>query len=166
MIVSKHLQKQIILEIGALIIFIGSIIYAFFAISNDGSNVLDQDGMVLVLDDEKFKAIESLSDGEGLSSEGIKYNVTNNNDFAVTYKLILKIDENKDVLKYIRVGTDDLYIDDVLDLVPYDGGYIVSSGSLRPGYTKIHTIKLWYKLDADDNVVSDNINYSIDLVRE
>ena len=166
MIVSKHLQKQIILEIGALLVLIGSIMYAFFAINNDGGNVLNHEGMVVVLDDEKFKKIESLSDGKGLSSDGIKYTVTNNNGFDVTYKLVLKIDEKKDVLKYIRVGTDDLYIDDVLNLVKYDGGYIVSSGSLRSGYTKIHTIKLWYKLDADDSIVSDNINYSIELVRE
>lgn len=166
MIVSKHLQKQIILEIGALIILIGAIIYAFFAISNHGSNVLDQDGMVMVLDNEKFNAIESLSDGEGLNSEGIKYTVTNNNNFDVTYKLILKIKGDKDVLEYIRVGTDDLYIDDILNLVPYEGGYIVSSGKLRPGYTKIHTIKLWYKLDVDESKISEDIDYSIELVRE
>ena len=166
MIVSKHLQKQIILEIGALIILIGSIIYAFFAISNHGSNVLGQDGMVLVLDDEKFNAIESLSDGEGLNSEGIKYTVTNNNNFDVTYKLILKIKGDKDVLEYIRVGTDDLYIDDILNLVPYEGGYIVSSGKLRAGYTKIHTIKLWYKLDVDESKTSEDIDYSIELARE
>jgi hypothetical protein len=166
MIVSKHLQKQIILEIGALIILIGAIIYAFFAISNDGANVLDQDGMVMVLDDDGFKAIESLSDGEGLSSDGIKYTVTNNNSFDVTYKLILKIQEDEDILEYIRVGTDDLYIDDILNLVPYDGGYIISSGKLRSGYTKIHTVKLWYKLDADDSKISEDIDYSIELVRE
>ena len=128
--------------------------------------VLGQDGMVLVLDDEKFNAIESLSDGEGLNSEGIKYTVTNNNNFDVTYKLILKIKGDKDVLEYIRVGTDDLYIDDILNLVPYEGGYIVSSGKLRAGYTKIHTIKLWYKLDVDESKIFEDIDYSIELARE
>ena len=66
----------------------------------------------------------------------------------------------------LYIGYDDLYIDDILNLVPYDGGYIISSGKLRSGYTKIHTVKLWYKLDADDSKISEDIDYSIELVRE
>ena len=67
MIVNKQLQKQIILEVVALVILVGSIVYAIFALGSNGNNVLNKDGMVMVLDGEEFKAIESLSDGEGLN---------------------------------------------------------------------------------------------------
>ena len=115
MVVSKQLQKQIIIELFALVILVLSIIYALFAIDNNEGTVLSQDGMVLVLDGEEFKAIEILSDGEGLNIKPIKYTVTNNNDFDVSYKLVLKINEDKQILDYIRVGSDDLYIEDLLD---------------------------------------------------
>ena len=166
MIVNKQLQKQIILEVVALVILAGSIVYAIFALGSNGNNVLNKDGMVMVLDGGEFKAIESLSDGEGLNGEPIKYTVTNNNDVDVDYKLVLKINEDKELLDYIRVGTDDLYIEDLLDLEKYEDGYVVYEGSLNPGFTKIHSIKLWYKLDIDHTIALDEIDYSLELVRE
>lgn len=166
MVVSKQLQKQIIIELFALVILVLSIIYALFAIGNNEGTVLSQDGMVLVLDGEEFKAIEILSDGEGLNIKPIKYTVTNNNDFDVSYKLVLKINEDKQILDYIRVGSDDLYIEDLLDLEILEDGYVVASGMLNPGFTRIHTIKLWYKLDANEVDVSNKLDYSLELVRE
>ena len=162
MIVNKQLQKQIILEVVALAILAGSIVYAIFALVSNGNNVLNKDGMVMVLDGGEFKAIESLSDGEGLNGEPIKYTVTNNNDVDVEYKLVLKINEDKNLLDYIRIGTDDLYIEDLLDLERY----VIYEGSLSPGFTKIHSIKLWYKLDIDHTIALDEIDYSLELVRE
>ncbi len=166
MIVNKQLQKQIILEVVALVILVGSIVYAIFALGSNGNNVLNKDGMVMVLDGGEFKAIESLSDGEGLNGEPIKYTVTNNNDVDVEYKLVLKINEDKNLLDYIRIGTDDLYIEDLLDLEKYEDGYVIYEGSLSPGFTKIHSIKLWYKLDIDHTIALDEIDYSLELVRE
>lgn len=166
MVVSKQLQKQIIIELFALVILVLSIIYALFAIGNNEGTVLSQDGMVLVLDGDEFKAIEILSDGEGLNIKPIKYTVTNNNDFDVSYKLVLKINEDKQILDYIRVGSDDLYIEDLLDLEILEDGYVVASGMLKPGFTRIHTIKLWYKLDANEVDVSNKLDYNLELVRE
>ena len=166
MIVNKQLQKQIILEVVALVILVGSIVYAIFALGSNGNNVLNKDGMVMVLDGEEFKAIESLSDGEGLNGEPIKYTVTNNNGIDVEYKLVLKINEDSELLEYIRVGTDDLYIEDLLDLEKYEDGYVVYEGILSPGFTKIHSIKLWYKLDIDHTIALDEIDYSLELVRK
>lgn len=166
MVVEKQLKKQIILEIGALIILIASIVYAIFAINNNGNQVLNEDGMVMVLDDASFKALESLSDGEGLISDGIKYTVTNNNDKEVSYKLILKVNEEEAILESLRVGADDLFIDDLLNLAKYEDGYIVGNYTLEPGYTKIHNVKMWYKLDVDHTIAVDTVDYSLELVRE
>jgi hypothetical protein len=166
MVVNKQLQKQIILEIGALVILLASIVYAIFAINNNGDQVLNEDGMVMVLDDASFKALESLSDGEGLNGDGIKYTVTNNNDVEASYKLILKVNEDDAILESLRVGADDLFIDDLLNLAKYEDGYIVSNYTLKPGFTKIHTVKMWYKLDVDHTIAVDTIDYSLELVRE
>ena len=140
--------------------------YGVFAIGSDSSTVFSQDGMVIVYDNEAFKAIQSVSDGEGLNGDGIKYTVTNNNDVEASYKLILKVNEDDAILESLRVGADDLFIDDLLNLAKYEDGYIVSSYTLKPGFTKIHTVKMWYKLDVDHTIAVDTIDYSLELVRE
>ena len=47
--VSKQLKKQIIIEIFALLFLIGVIIYAIYAISFNENNIMNQNGMVLVI---------------------------------------------------------------------------------------------------------------------
>ena len=107
MVVNKQLQKQIFIEIIALSVLVIAIVYGMFAIGNNSNKVLSEEGMVLVLDDSSFKSINSSSDGVGIESEGIKYTVTNNNLDEVSYKLIIKVNEKKELLKYIRVSTEE-----------------------------------------------------------
>lgn len=164
--VNNQLRKQIVVEVCALSILVFAVIYGLFAIGRNNSYVFSQDGMVIVYDNEDFKAIDSFSDGEGLNTKGIKYTVTNNNDKKYEYKLILKVNEDKALLDYIRVGIDDLYVESLLDLEKYEDGYVLMDTSLDPGYTKIHLIKMWYRLDVDHLIALDNIDYDIELVKD
>ena len=165
--VNKQLRKQIIIEVFALGLLVFAIMYGIFAIGSDSSTVFSQDGMVIVYDNENFKAIESFSDGEGLNTDGIKYTVTNNNDKEYSYKLILYVNEDDTLLEYIRVGIDDLYVESLLDLERYSkDGYVLTETILDPGYTKIHNIKMWYKLDVDQTIADKEIDYRLELVKE
>lgn len=164
--VNKNLRKQIVIEVFALGILVFAIMYALFAIGKDNNTVFSQNGMVIVYDNEAFKAIKSYSDGEGLNSEGIKYTVTNNNTKNKKYKLVLNVNEDKELLEYIRVGIDDLYIENLVDLEKSDDGYILLMNELDPGFTRIHTIKMWYTLDVDYSLAIDEIDYSIELFDE
>ena len=164
--VNKQLRKQIIIEVFALGLLVFAIMYGIFAIGSDSSTVFSQDGMVIVYDNENFKAIESFSDGEGLNTDGIKYTVTNNNDKEYSYKLILYVNEDDTLLEYIRVGIDDLYVESLLDLDRYSkDGYVLTETTLDPGYTKIHNIKMWYKLDVDQTIADKEIDYRLELVK-
>jgi hypothetical protein len=164
--VNKQLRKQIIIEIFALSFLVFSILYGIFAIGLEEATVFSQDGMVIVYDNESFKAIESFSDGEGLNTDGIKYTVTNNNSKEYSYKLILYVNEDKELLEYIRVGIDDLYVDSLLNLDRYKDGYVLNEATLDAGYTRIHNIKMWYKLDVDQTIADKVIDYRLELVKE
>ncbi len=164
--VNKQLRKQIVLEVLALGVLVFAIMYGIFAIGSDSSTVFSKDGMVIVYDNENFKAITSCSDGEGLNNEGIKYTVTNNNSNESKYKLILRVNEDEELLEYIRVGVDDLYVESLLDLERYEDGYILVDTKLDPGYTRIHLVKMWYKLDVDHTIALDEIDYELELVKE
>lgn len=161
MVVSDQLKKQIIIEIFALIFLIGVIIYAFFAIKkNDSNNISTQDGLVLVIDYKNNKKLEKSSDGEGLEGTGITYTVTNNNSINKRYELLLIPDvHNEDLLKQIRVSVDDLYVEDLTDLARSSGAYIIATNELAPGYTKIHLIKAWYKLDTDPELLNNDVHF-------
>ena len=161
MVVSDQLKKQIIIEIIALIFLIGVIIYAFFAIKkNDTNNITTQDGMVIVIDYKNIKNLKKASDGEGLEGEGITYTVTNNNPFKKKYELLLIPDvHNDDLLEQIRVSVDDLYVENLTDLARSSGAYIIATNELGAGYTKIHVIKAWYKLNTDDDLAKNDVHF-------
>ena len=166
MVVSDQLKKQIIIEVLALLFLIGVIVYAWFAIhKSNQTNVTSQEGMVIVIDDEKMKTFEKHSDGESKDIVGAKYTVTNNNKESVEYDLIVVPDVNDDTtLDSIRVSVDDLYISSLSELPRKDGGYVISSYTLKPGYTKIHLIKAWYKLNTPDSVIKNQPSFKYRLV--
>lgn len=163
MMVNKVLKKQIIIEIFALLFLICTICYAFFAINRGrGNKVADYQGFVAVLDDSKLEDIKHLSNGEGLSQEGITYTVTNNNKDMEEYKVIIKPNITDDkVLSKVRIGVDDLYVYDFNTLEKDKDGYILIDNELEAGYTKIHSIKIWYSDDVTDN----NLEFEFSLVR-
>ena len=167
MIVSEQLKKQIIIEILALLFLIGVIIYAIFAIHKSGENkVSNIDGMVIVIDDENAKTLDKYSDGKGLELPGTRYTVTNNNERDVKYDVIIVPNvHDEDTLKYIRVSSDDLYVSTLTELPRKDGGYILSSYTLKPGFTKIQLFKLWYKLDTPAEVSKLGIKFEYRLVK-
>ena len=167
MVVSKQLKKQIIIEVIALIFLVGVIIYAFFAIQKSNENkVTSQDGMVIVIDDSAFKGLKKASDGQGLEEKGTTYTLTNNNSLQVKYKLVLDPDvHNEEILKLVRVSVDDLYVDDLTALERLNGGYVIADSDLDAGFTKIHLIKMWYKLDSSEKVASEKINFEYRFVK-
>lgn len=167
MAVSNQLKKQIIIEVFALLFLVGVIVYAFFAIQKSNENkVTSQDGMVIVIDDSAFKGLKKSSDGQGLEEKGTTYTLTNNNDVEVDYKLVLVPDvHNEEILKQVRVSVDDLYVDDLVNLERLNGGYVIAVSDLSSGFTKIHLIKMWYKLDSTDKVASEKINFEYRFVR-
>ncbi len=166
--VSKQLKKQIVIEVIALLFLIGVIIYSAFAINKAKENqVTAMDGMVIVLDDTKLKPLEALSDGAGLERDGTTYTLTNNNDRNVKYKIVVVPDvHDEKVLNQIRISVDDLYIEDLKDLERLNGGYVIATNELNSGYTRIHLIKSWYKLDTKEDVISRNVKFEYRLVRE
>ena len=168
MVVSKQLKKQIIIEILALIFLIAVLIYAFFAIKkNEESKITNLDGMVVVVDDTNVDKIKGLSDGEGLSLDGTTYTITNNNKNKVNYKIVLvpNVHDEK-VLKQVRISTDDLYVENLTDLERLSGGYVIASSALDFGFTDMYLIKYWYKLDSDQEVLDEDIDFEYRLVKE
>ncbi len=165
MVVSDQLKKQIIIEIIALLFLIGVIIYAFFAIKkNDGTNITTQDGMVIVIDYKNINSLKKASDGEGLEGEGVSYTVTNNNSTKKNYELLIVPDMHSDeLLNQIRVRVDDLYVENLTDLARSSGAYIIATNELGPGYTKVHLIKAWYKLDTDDELAKNDFHFDYRL---
>ena len=165
MIASKNLKKQIIIEIIALIFLIGVIIYASFAIhKNNQNHVSNTNGFVTVVDDSKFKLTNAMSDGEGLSTTGITYAVTNNNSNQAIYKvLIIPSTTNKEVLNQIRISVDDLYVSNLTELESYDNGYELITHELKSGYTKNHLIKIWYKIGTNENIAKQKIDFDLKL---
>ena len=163
MIVNKVLRKQIIIEIIALLFLVASICYAFFAISKGkNNNVANYHGFVSVLDDSKLKSYKYLSDGEGLSQDGITYTVTNNNKEMANYKIVITpSNADNDILSKVRIGVDDLYVYDLEKLEKNDNGYILITNDLEAGYTKVHNIKIWYKEDVKDS----NLSFKFSLIR-
>lgn len=169
MIVSKQLKKQMIIEILALLFLIAVIIYTIFAINKGGSSkVTNVEGMVFVVDNYYKKMnLEASSDGMGLETKGVNCTVTNNNANLKEYKIVLIPNiKDEDILKQIRVSTDDIYIESLTDLEKDNNGYVVMSHNLGAGYTKVHLIKLWYKLETDKNILDKKINFTYKLVTE
>ncbi len=163
MTVNKVLKKQIVIEIIALLFLVGSICYAFFAINRgQATKVIEYQGFVSVLDDTKQTPFKHLSNGEGLSQEGITYTVTNNNKETTMYKVIISpnlLDEA--ILSKVRIGVDDLYVYELEDLTKYGNGYVLITNELEAGYTKIHNIKIWYSDEVEEN----NLKFTYNLIR-
>ena len=61
---------------------------------------------------------------------------------------------------------DDIYINDLSSLDRSQGGYVLGMKTLNSGYTKIHSIKYWFKLDSDKELLKEKVkfNYKIELV--
>lgn len=168
MIVKKELKRQIVIEVIALILLFGVIIYAFFAIEKSNKNKINStDGIVTVLDDSNFSRLVSSSDGKGLESGGITYTVTNNNENLIGYKIVAMPNNNdEDLLKQVRVGVNDIYIENLVDLERHNGGYVIYSGELNPGYTKVVLMKYWYKIDTPDKLANKDLTFTYEIVRQ
>lgn len=168
MVVSEQLKKQIVIEVLALLFLMVVIVYSVFAIDkSQKNNITSQDGLVLVLDDTKFKKLEDVSDGEGLSNPGTTFTVTNNNSTEFSYKIVaIPSIKDEKVLKQVRVSSDDVYIEDLTSLKKSNGGYVVATNSLDAGYTKIHLFKYWFKLDTSDKLIDRDIEFTYKVVKE
>lgn len=166
--VKKQLNKQIVIEVIALFFLFIVIIYGIVAINvSDRNQISSQDGMVLVLDETNFKGLDISSDGEGLNSKGITYTITNNNKNRIEYKVVIKPNiTDEDILKYIKVGVDDIEVNSLTDLEKIDEGYVITDNKLRSGFTKIHLFKYWFSLDAPEDVLNKKISFEYDVVTE
>lgn len=162
---SKEIKRQMFVEIFALLVLIGAVIYALCTLkSSDNNKLVNYDGVVTVLDDSKFKDLKISSDGVGLNTDGITYTVTNNRSETIDYELVILPDVHDDnVLKNIRVGLDDIYLYDLNKLSRGSGGYVVSKSELDPGYTTIYSLKLWYKNSSDPKSVDTDVSFDYKL---
>ena len=165
---SKVLKKEIIFELLALIFFIGASCYALISLKgNDNDAIASYDDVVTILDEKKFSGLDIISDGKALSNEGITYTITNNQKDVINYEIVIYPNvHNEEILKQIRVALDDIYISDLSSLDRSQGGYVLGLKVLNSGYTKIHSIKYWYKLDTDKELLKEKVkfNYKIELV--
>ncbi len=166
--VEKNLKKQIIIEILALLFLIIVIIYAMIAINKSNFSKLNSDGgIVTILDDQNQDKISILSDGAGIMQEGTTYTITNNSQKDIDYDLIIIPSvKNEKILDNIRIGIDDLYIENLTDYEKKDDGYVIFSNSLKTNYTKKYLIKTWYKLDTSDDLFDKNINFTYKVVKK
>ncbi len=163
MTVNNVLKKQIIIEIVALLFLVFSICYAFMAINKGkGEKVAQYQGFVSVLDDSKLKTFKYLSNGEGVNQEGITYTVTNNNKDKANYKVVVTPNINdSDILDKVRVGIDNLYVFDLTEKEKYGNGYVIIDNELDAGYTKVHSIKIWFSEEVKEN----NLVFDYMLIR-
>ena len=163
---SNFLKKQIIIEFTVLFFFLLVIVYSYFTITNDNGEKLNSvDGVVTVLNDSNFEKLELLSDGQGLRQNAISYAVTNNNDSSRKYNVVIYPNvHDDDVLKNVRISVDDVYVKSLSELERHHGGYVITNNRLKSGYTKMHTVKIWYQKDMDIEYVDINFEYDIELV--
>lgn len=165
---SKVLKKEIILELLALVFFVSVSAYALVSLNGkEEGAIASYDDVVTILDDKKFEGIDIASDGKALSNDGITYTITNNQKGIINYEIVIYPNiHNEEVLKQIRVALDDIYISDLSSLDRSQGGYVLGLKVLNSGYTKIHSIKYWYKLDTDKELLKEKVkfNYKIELV--
>lgn len=160
--VKETLTKEIIIEVIALVLFVVTCTYATITLSSKNTDsIKEQDGIVTILDEKNFKGLNILSDGKGISSNGVTYTITNNNSEPVSYELVVSTNvHNEEILKNIRVSLDDIYISDITSLERRKGGYVLGVKILNPGYTKVHSIKYWYKLDTKKEIANEKIDFS------
>lgn len=163
---SNILKKQIIIEVLALFVLLGSIIYAIYAIKkSDRNEIASYDGVVTVLDDSKFQMPKRTSDGVGFDTNGVTFTVTNNRNETINYKfLFLTNVHDNTVLDNIKIGLDDVYILHLADLDRENGWYVLDERVLDAGYTKIHSVKIWYDLNSTMDLPTDiQFKYKISL---
>lgn len=160
------LLKQIITECVALVILIFCILYAFFALGKGDKDQISTVGdFVVVLNKSNVSDMINCSDGVGLENDGLTYIVTNNGGIAKNYKIVIVPKKTKkNVLDYVRVGVNDVAVSNLTDLEEEYGGYVVDSYALKAGYTKKYSIKYWYKINADQNIVDNKVDFDVKLV--
>lgn len=166
--VSSNLKKEIIIEILVLLLMAGVVIYAYFAIdSKNSSNVINNNGFVLVVDKNKNTALEKLSDGQGLEGDYIRYTITNNNSVVKKVKLVIQpsIKDTK-YLDHVRIGINDLMVNNLTELEKVDKGYIVDEFEISPGFTRNYLFKYWLNLDTDDKLVKENVQFNYEILIE
>lgn len=166
--VSNNLKKQIIIEIIVLLLMAGVAIYAYVAIGKSGAaNVVNQDGLVLVLDDSNFCKLERLSDGKGMEQDFVRYTITNNNNVLKNVKLVVipSIKDEK-ILSNIRIGINDLYKVDLTKGEKLDDGYVIDEFTLNPGITRNYLLKYWYKLDSNIKNIDSDVTFEYKVILE
>lgn len=166
--VSNVLKKEMILEIMVLLLMASVIIYVYFTIDKTShSNVTSKDGFVLVLEKTKDNHLEILSDGEGLENSYIRYTITNNNEVVKNVKLIIvpKVD-NEEVLNYVRVGINNMMVNNLVELEKNDKGFIVDQFMISPGYTRNYLFKYWFSLGTDKKYIKEEIDFEYEIIIE
>lgn len=159
---NRILKRQILTELIALTILCFAIIYTFISLNkNDNNKISNTNGVVKILDDSKLKNIKIMSDGEGANTDGVTYAITNNNKKKISYELIIEPSTHN--VEGLRILLDNLYIINLEDLIGEDNKYVLSMNELNPGYTQIHSIKIWYRKDINIKDINKNITFKYDI---
>ncbi len=166
MIASKNLKRQIIIELIALLFLILATIYSVIAIKKSEANKISSvDGFVSVIDDTQMDKMVAKSDGEGLNGNGTIYTITNNNDKAKKYKIIIIPSvHNVKILENVKISVDDIYIYNLKELERNNGGYIIIDSILNAGYTKTYLIKAWYDKTTSEEIEKKDIKFEYRIV--
>lgn len=161
----KIIKKRIFIESISLLFLLFCVVYSSVTIKkSSGSNIQDTNNFIAVVDDKEYNPeLKVLSDGEGLSEDGITYAVTNNNKEDKSYSILINTSEiDSKIIDNIKISVDDIYIFNLNELEKKDNYYVLFSDTLKAGYTKRYIIKSWYKLNSE---ITNNIrvNYSFKL---
>ncbi len=103
--------------------------------------------------------LEKLSDLDGLKSKQYDINITNNNDVAKKYQILLSPLCNEEGL--IRLSLDNRIIKTLKDFEKNSDGYILLENNLDSSYSILHNIKLW--LDKNSNIDKLKVDFNIKI---
>ncbi|MGM9834490.1 MAG: hypothetical protein ACI31M_01765 [Bacilli bacterium] len=156
---NKVLNKQIFKEVFIAFIFLGIVLIGGYAIYSavKGNKILTDDDLILdVNSKEVANNLYIMGDSAGLNTKPYVLNITNNSKKKADYSLILKngINSNVKVEDYLRVAVDDNVIKNLKDFkMDKKGNYILLTEEIDKGYTKIHTVRIWFNSESP-NVLS------------
>ena len=82
-------------------------------------------------------------------------------------KLVIIPDvDNKKVLDNVRIGINDLMVNDLVELEKTDNGYVVDEFEISPGFTRNYLFKYWLSLDTDKSFEKEDISFNYEIILE
>lgn len=160
----KALNKEIFDHVFSAIIFtimlisLGIIISHKYLESNV-QKVYNDNNLTIQISPRIKRTLNVLTDSEGLNSKNNVINITNNGEENRRYKIILTpISDNEED---IRVAIDNSLIRSLSNFDKEDDSYILLVNELEPGFTRIHSVKVWQDKKVENKKIK--VNFKLEV---